>query len=886
MALPTSSVQKNYLFILAICEDYAQRSKFIRHIKGDLVSFGVGNPDKINEIIKRTPYMWISDENSTILYGQNNLYSSVEHRIRVYIADKEIIDEINQDSGINQCKEEIMAMVAELRQHPYYLQQRMQLVNDIEIISEYEVDDDFLVRAYADLTIKVPFDYTYCSNPTDAIPLYNNDTISYFNSATVSICEMVRSCGIVGSGATPSLMEVLAVGNNANNIQISNTSGISFNQNPVLDIATGVLYWDSQWHDLIAQLDLNVGADNNIRCAIGQNMMMRINAVENISKGQCVYLYPGSDDVFVPNGAVADITTREKSQVAGIAIMDINSGGYGWIMTKGFIENIDTTLYNSGGYLYLGAAGTIHNSKNSQFNCLIGHVTNINASNGTLNVDIHFGMDLTELDGTDLTNPVSGDVLYFDGSSWINSQVVGPTGAQGVQGTQGNQGFQGPTGSTGAQGTQGTQGTQGNQGFQGPIGITGSQGSAGAPATPGAAAYGEMYVNGNTQSLSLTSSNTYYKFGGSWLAGDLNGFTFASDHLTCGITGSYLLNFVCSISIGSSNQNIVSSIFVNGISTTHSTTETKIGNANDITTLAMTGVIGNINSGDVIDIRFKNNTSSGKTLTVSYGELAITAIQGAKGDQGFQGFQGSGATGSQGPVGSQGTQGTQGKTGPNGATGSQGVQGPQGVAGSNGANGATGSQGVQGPQGVAGSNGATGSGTTGATGSQGTQGPAGSQGATGPAGATGSGSQGSQGPTGPGGGLGYTIMMNAATHNPGASNIYYIGGNYGVAASTIAYSRRIPIPKAGTIKAVEITSYIGGVAASGQTGSFNLRLNNTTDTLITSVAGYTASVNSYTTTGLSIAVVQGDFIEIKNSTPAWSPTLPTTVGYTGVVYIE
>ena len=90
MSLPSvSNTQKNYLFILAIFEDYAIRSKFIRYIPGTNISFGIGPTDKINEVIKTTPYLWVADLGSTMLKaGDRNGFNNIEHKVRVYIADK------------------------------------------------------------------------------------------------------------------------------------------------------------------------------------------------------------------------------------------------------------------------------------------------------------------------------------------------------------------------------------------------------------------------------------------------------------------------------------------------------------------------------------------------------------------------------------------------------------------------------------------------------------------------------------------------------------------------------------------------------------------------------------------------------------------------------
>jgi len=64
----------------------------------------------------------------------------------------------------------------------------------------------------------------------------------------------------------------------------------------------------------------------------------------------------------------------------------------------------------------------------------------------------------------------------------------------------------------------------------------------------------------------------------------------------------------------------------------------------------------------------------------------------------------------------------------------------------------------------------------------------------------------------------------------------------------------------------------------------NIRLNNATDTLIQTLA-LANSNRVWSNTSLSIAVVAGDYIEIKEVCPTWS-TNPATVTRTGIIYIE
>src|SRR5260370_21327105 len=73
--------------------------------------------------------------------------------------------------------------------------------------------------------------------------------------------------------------------------------------------------------------------------------------------------------------------------------------------------------------------------------------------------------------------PTSGEVLTFNGRSWI--AAPGAQGPAGPPGPQGPAGPAGPAGPVGPQGPQGPAGATGAQGPQGPTGATGPAGPAG-----------------------------------------------------------------------------------------------------------------------------------------------------------------------------------------------------------------------------------------------------------------------------------------------------------------------------------------------------------------------------------------------------------------------
>lgn len=134
-----------------------------------------------------------------------------------------------------------------------------------------------------------------------------------------------------------------------------------------------------------------------------------------------------------------------------------------------------------------------------------------------------------------------------------------------------------------------------------------------------------------------------------------------------------------------------------------------------------------------------------------------------------------------------------------------------------------------------------------------------------------------------GGGLGYAFRLVTASQATTTDSQTMYWGGMAVAPSTTAARWCSYIPKAGTIKAAYIYSY-AGTAGTNENWTMNIRLNNSSDTFI-AVLGANTNGRVWSNTGLSISVVAGDYIEIKEVQPAWA-TNPATVTRNGVVYIE
>lgn len=129
---------------------------------------------------------------------------------------------------------------------------------------------------------------------------------------------------------------------------------------------------------------------------------------------------------------------------------------------------------------------------------------------------------------------------------------------------------------------------------------------------------------------------------------------------------------------------------------------------------------------------------------------------------------------------------------------------------------------------------------------------------------------------------GYTLSVQALTSSPADAATIYMG-QLPKAPTTTANISKVFIRKAGTIKAANIFSF-SGTAGTNEAWVAHIRLNNTTDTQIASVSLATGE-RVWSNTGLNIAVVVGDYIEIKFVNPSWT-TNPLTFIPAGYIYIE
>jgi len=120
--------------------------------------------------------------------------------------------------------------------------------------------------------------------------------------------------------------------------------------------------------------------------------------------------------------------------------------------------------------------------------------------------------------------------------------------------------------------------------------------------------------------------------------------------------------------------------------------------------------------------------------------------------------------------------------------------------------------------------------------------------------------------------------------NPADATTYYFSPFTNQGLVTVAAQHKIRVPRAGVVRRVYIDGIVTGTLATTETSTISFRLNDTTDTTVTSAAVFNATPFSFSNTSMSVSVALGDYFTLKWVTPTWS-TNPTGVLMVAKIWI-
>ncbi len=135
------------------------------------------------------------------------------------------------------------------------------------------------------------------------------------------------------------------------------------------------------------------------------------------------------------------------------------------------------------------------------------------------------------------------------------------------------------------------------------------------------------------------------------------------------------------------------------------------------------------------------------------------------------------------------------------------------------------------------------------------------------------------------GGSSYALQCGLSSLNTPADSTTYYMAPFGSSATTISGAPKIFIPKTGTIRQCYGVFSVQGTLGTSENITIAIRLNDTTNTNVTTTLQATAIQNPISNAAVNMAVTAGDYITFMVITPAWA-TNPTTCQFNVTIFIS
>ena len=280
---------------------------------------------------------------------------------------------------------------------------------------------------------------TYYNLPTDINVTggtFSAGTATFTNNTggTFSVTGFTDGGSTTFTGGTVSGATNFTGGLTANTISATTISGNNIDSVNQIDFNTTAttthLEGRVHWNDDIKSLEIDT-ENPNVQIQVGHEMVARVyNGTGTLlTKGTVVYIngVQGQRPTVTRADYSADTTS---AAVIGFVAADINNGQNGYIVTYGFLENINTIAYSAGTPLYLFTGGTYSSNKPQAPNhdVRLGKVITSNATTGKIFVTIQNGYELDELHDVRITSATTNDVLvrssYAGVDVWVNTKTL------------------------------------------------------------------------------------------------------------------------------------------------------------------------------------------------------------------------------------------------------------------------------------------------------------------------------------------------------------------------------------------------------------------------------------------------------------------------------
>jgi len=150
-----------------------------------------------------------------------------------------------------------------------------------------------------------------------------------------------------------------------------------------------------------------------------------------INKGQPVYI-SGATGNAISVSLASNSQESTSSKTFGLAQNDIPHDNFGYIVTEGLLQSIDTSLANAGDPVWLGPTpgsiiyGLVNKPIAPNHLVFLGVVERVQQNNGSMYVKVQNGFEIHELHDVRAIDEQDGDILLYNGASslYINTPLT------------------------------------------------------------------------------------------------------------------------------------------------------------------------------------------------------------------------------------------------------------------------------------------------------------------------------------------------------------------------------------------------------------------------------------------------------------------------------
>ena len=401
---------------------------------------------------------------------------------------------------------------------------------------------------------------------------------------------------------------------------ITGVNSITFDTAGSFSYAEGLIGWDADRKTLVINNDVE-GAE----IYVGQTSVIRVvnKTGSPLSKGDVVYVSGSQGNR--PTVALADADLATAHRVIGVVKADIADNNNGYVLTQGELHNIDTSSWAEGTILYLSqTAGELTDTEPSApaHRVCVCLVMNQHATEGIICVKPQIGQDLSTLDDVLITSIGDGEILTWDNGNnyWKNETLDEADIASNAANMTDNTVIRGDGGANGIQDSGIIIDDSDNINF--PADITFSGDGSGL-------AYGSMYGDDISETVTISSTDTWTEVNGGNLTAGQNNLTSLDSSYRIQVTnaGIYKIDWCMVVSTGAAAQYIEGTICVNATASPQAVGATESAVANKQYQIAGTCIL-DLAASDYISLCVENDTST-QDIIVTHANLSIVQVGGS-----------------------------------------------------------------------------------------------------------------------------------------------------------------------------------------------------------------------------------------------------------------